>query len=396
MPVSSHDPGRIGRLTPAWRRLLAVASALALLAAVLTVTATEQPTTMMTLPAATADPTGPTGGPGGDAGGANGGQFQPPGMPNAHGGDNGGNYPAPPQGDGIDINNPSAAPEYSQAPQYTGTAPTGQQPVHGTQPPDYDAPIQQPSATAVQEPPSQENRAPSQQSPETGTQAPTSAPPSSAEPTPTNPPNNDSDQAQQRDDYRCLNTPSVIQFTSMKGPLRIGLTDGGQCENCDTEKPRENPNNCSNSYVSGIGIRPATPGAEGGMESIMVYPTQKARTDGLGSGMAILAADAPSELKEFPADIAQGAESAYSMWGDILCHAQASQIMSPSDPSKSISDRIAQNPNSVFQQFICHFYGAQKKFWDGPGGYAKPSWNLEWARAAEGTTNFVFSVHPCN
>ena len=125
-------------------------------------TLSSLPATLMpaTLPAATADPTGPTGGPGGDAGGANGGQFQPPGMPNAHGGDNGGNYPAPPQGDGIDINNPSAPPEYSQAPQYTGTAPTGQQPVHGTQPPDYDHPVEQPAQASHPPQPTQAPREP--------------------------------------------------------------------------------------------------------------------------------------------------------------------------------------------------------------------------------------------
>ncbi|MGN7782842.1 hypothetical protein ACTJJE_25470 [Mycolicibacterium sp. 22603] len=98
------------------------------------------------LPGATAEPTGPGGptGPGPGNGSGGGSQFQPPGLPQGGPGYSGGNYPAPPQGNGIDINNPSAAPEYSQAPQYPQQSyPQRQPPVHGTQPPDYDLPPQQ-------------------------------------------------------------------------------------------------------------------------------------------------------------------------------------------------------------------------------------------------------------
>ncbi|MGN7778862.1 hypothetical protein ACTJJE_05000 [Mycolicibacterium sp. 22603] len=114
------------------------------------------------LPGATAEPapTGPTGPGGGFGGGSGGGQqFQPPGGPQAGPGYSGGNIPAPPQGNGIDINNPPAAqaPEYSQAPQYPQqqTYPQRQQPVHGTQPPNYDAPLQQQPSQATQQPTAQ-------------------------------------------------------------------------------------------------------------------------------------------------------------------------------------------------------------------------------------------------
>jgi len=370
------------------------------------------------LPGATGQPpTGPTGGAGsGDGMGGPPFPMQPPGMPDGPSGYSSGTYPAPDQGNGISLYNPDEQSAGSQG--APGRAPGyGQQqlqPANGTQPPDYDASVpptagqsaapsphtadpqasqQPPRATSPQQP---ANPQPTDQSPEPRTPAPTSAPESSVAPTPTKSPTNDSDQEQQRDNYRCLNASPVIQFSSMKGQLTIALTDGGQCNSCDTEKPRENPNNCSKNYVEGVGIRPADPRAEGGLESIEVYPTRKARMDALGSGAAILFADTPPELKQAPADIGQGAASAYTMWGDILCHAQASQLMSPSDPTKSLYDRIEQNPDSIFQQYMCHFFGVQKKFWDAEGGYAKPSWNFEWARPAKGTSDFVFRLHPCN
>ena len=78
-------------LSPLYRRVLAAVGVSALVIAGVTVSTTDDTVPgMIALPGATADPTGPTGGPGGDAGGANGGQFQPPGMPDAHGGYNGG------------------------------------------------------------------------------------------------------------------------------------------------------------------------------------------------------------------------------------------------------------------------------------------------------------------
>jgi hypothetical protein len=84
------------------------------------------------------------------------------------------------------------------------------------------------------------------------------------------------------------------------------------------------------------------------------------------------------------------------MWTEVLCHAEASQIRSPSDLSKTVYDRLTENRDSTFQQFLCHFYGAPKKIWDGPGGINKTSWNVEWSRAAKGTAEFVFQRHPCN
>ncbi|WP_141868292.1 matrixin family metalloprotease [Arthrobacter sp. SLBN-53] len=117
------------------------------------------------LPGATAEPTGPGGptGPGPGNGTGGGSQFQPPGLPQGGPGYSGGNYPAPPQGNGIDINNPSAAPEYSQAPQYPQQQndPSRQPPVHGTQPPDYDAPRQQ-APSATEQAPRSEQTAPEQ------------------------------------------------------------------------------------------------------------------------------------------------------------------------------------------------------------------------------------------
>lgn len=142
-------------LSPRYRRLLVVPALLAVfLAAVITTTNDFGGSTVSVLPGATADPTGPTGGPGGD-GGFNGGQFQPPGMPSPPGGYNGGSYPLPGQSDyGVDINSPSVqARQYSQASQYPQQSyPQRQQPVHGTQPPDYDRPLQSaPSPAQVQQ-----------------------------------------------------------------------------------------------------------------------------------------------------------------------------------------------------------------------------------------------------
>jgi hypothetical protein len=145
-------------MTPAIKRLAAATAALTLLLAGITVSATETPTpTRLSLPGATAEPTGP-GGPTGGMGSGGGSQFQPPGVGGIDSGYSGGNHPAPPQGNGIDINNPATAPEANQAPQY----PQGQQrtadrvPVHGTQPPNYDAPLEQVPRQPAQPPNSQQ------------------------------------------------------------------------------------------------------------------------------------------------------------------------------------------------------------------------------------------------
>jgi len=94
-------------------------------------------------------PTGPTGG--GSGGGMGGPPFplQPPDMPSGPpNGYNGGSYPAPDQGNGISIYN-SDAPQSPDGPggyqQQAPNYPQQQlQPANGTQPPDYDAPLQQP------------------------------------------------------------------------------------------------------------------------------------------------------------------------------------------------------------------------------------------------------------
>jgi hypothetical protein len=86
--------------------------------------------------------------------------------------------------------------------------------------------------------------------------------------------------------------------------------------------------------------------------------------------------------------MAQGADDA-KMWNEVMCHPQASQIRSPSDLSKTVYDRLVENRDSTFQQFLCHFYGAPKKVWDDAGGINKTSWNVEWARAAKGTQQIV-------
>ncbi|WP_285032667.1 hypothetical protein [Mycolicibacterium sp. lyk4-40-TYG-92] len=401
-------------LTPRRRRVIAVpAIAAVLLAAVITTTHDDRSSVLSALPGATGQPA-PTGPTGGDSGGGMGGPpfpMQPPDMPGGpSNGDNGGAYPAPDQGNGVSIYNSDApkSPGSQDGYQKGTNNPQQLQPANGTQPPDYDAPLQtaaQPSLAPTQAPrsaaPQQRQPSPAQQpedekpSSPKGTQGPTALE-SSVPPTSTNSPNSGSDQEQSRDNFRCLNAAPVIQFNSMRGTVMIGLIDGGQCNSCDTEKPREKPNNCGNDFVTGVGLRPASPGAEGGLESIMVYPTQKARMVALNSGGGVLFADTPPELKQLPATLANGSEAAFTMWGEIACHAQASNLMSPSDPSKSVYDRIQQNPDSIFQQFMCHFYGAQKKFWDADGGYAKPSWNLEWARPAEGTFSIAFGFHPCN
>ncbi|MBU8820349.1 hypothetical protein KL864_31195 [Mycolicibacterium goodii] len=365
----------------------------AVLAATVMVTANDaQLPGAFTMPGATAEPTGPGGPTGPGFGNGGGSQFQPPGWPQAGPGYSGGNYPAPPQGNGIDINNPSAshaAPEQSGAAQYPQQ--TREQPVHGTQPPDYDR--VPPSAVEPTVQPSQHNQ-PSTESAATPSPEPSesSAPTETSASTPEQPtqeprtePDSQQDQSASRDNYRCLNTASTIKYFASKGAVVIELVDGTDCNNCDFEKPRENPNDCNSSYATGVAIRPATPGAEGGLESIMIFYTQHARASGLGSGVAVLSAGTPEQLHQFPAKIAQGAEDAAKMWDEIVCHAQASQIRSPSDLSKTVYDRLIENRDSTFQQFLCHFYGAPKKVWDGPGGINKTSWNVEWARAAEGT-----------
>jgi hypothetical protein len=140
--------------------------------------------------------------------------MQPPDMPSPPGGYNGGSYPAPDQGNGISIYNPSQqspggqggypqypqqgqpgppangvqpsnydAPPQAQAPAPQQTPPGGQQaPANGVQPPNYDAPSSA-QAPAAQQPPAapQQSPAGSQQAP---AQQPAQAPEQPAAQTP--------------------------------------------------------------------------------------------------------------------------------------------------------------------------------------------------------------------
>ncbi|WGI34509.1 hypothetical protein [Mycolicibacterium aubagnense] len=118
-----------------------------LLAALITTTRDEHGSTIAALPGATAQPSVPGGGSGGSGGNGGGPPFplQPPAMPDAPAPFNGGSYPAPYQGNGIDINNPAEQPAQAaqQQPNSQQSNPQQLQPANGQQPPDYDAPLQQ-------------------------------------------------------------------------------------------------------------------------------------------------------------------------------------------------------------------------------------------------------------
>ncbi|CAM5742296.1 hypothetical protein MAUB1S_01486 [Mycolicibacterium aubagnense] len=138
-----------GRLPRGLRRTMAVLAVAAVLMAGVVVVDRDDAAGvgLSALPGATGQPTGPTGG-AGSGGGLGGPPFpmQPPGMPDGPGAYNGGSYPAPDQGNGISLYNPdqqsAGSPGgYQQAPNYP--QPQQQmQPANGTQPPDYDAPLQ--------------------------------------------------------------------------------------------------------------------------------------------------------------------------------------------------------------------------------------------------------------
>jgi hypothetical protein len=177
------------------------------------------------LPGATGQPapTGPTGG--GSGGGMGGPPFplQPPDMPSGPpNGYNSGAYPAPDQGNGISIYNsdapqsPGSQDGYQQAPNY----PQQLQPANGTQPPNYDAPLQ--TAQPQQAPQHPAQNQPNEQQPQQNSQQqrPTtvtmtvtasSEPATSPAPSPTAsaPPGNDngsSNNGQQNSDTKHENT----------------------------------------------------------------------------------------------------------------------------------------------------------------------------------------------
>ncbi|QPG70540.1 matrixin family metalloprotease [Mycolicibacterium mucogenicum] len=156
-----------------WRRWSAIVAMCAVIAAVATLALMGSDRfDSIALPQAEAQPapTGPTGG--GSGGGMSGPPFplQPPGMPDGPGAYNGGSYPAPDQGNGISIYN-SGAPQgsgsqggYRQGPNY----PQQLQPANGTQPPDYDAPLQTPEPQRAPERPVQNQ--PNDQQPQQNSQ----------------------------------------------------------------------------------------------------------------------------------------------------------------------------------------------------------------------------------
>lgn len=151
------------RLSPGLRRSTAVLAVTSVLVAGVVVIDLDNTggVGLSALPGATGQPapTGPTGG-GSGGGSGNGPAFpmQPPDMPSGPpNGYNSGSYPAPDQGNGISIYN-SGAPESpgSQGGYQQGSNnPQQLQPANGSQPPNYDAPLQtaaQPSVAPTQAP----------------------------------------------------------------------------------------------------------------------------------------------------------------------------------------------------------------------------------------------------
>lgn len=179
------------RMSPGLRRVSA-ALAIAVLAVGAVKVAGDHTTSgsgFSTVQTAAADPTGPTGGPGGDGG--NGSQFQPPSLPPQQPDYRGGtNQPPLDQNSGISIYN-TGSPGAQQGPAQQGgqQLEQGQQPVHGTQIPDYQ------TAAPYTEGPGRQNpdyQAPQQQSPQqqpqqtvqpTQTQQPTQTPTQTQQPT---------------------------------------------------------------------------------------------------------------------------------------------------------------------------------------------------------------------
>lgn len=172
------------RLPRGFRRAMAVtAGAAVMLASIVVIDRdTSGGVGLSALPGATGQPapTGPTGG-GSGSGSGSGPAFpmQPPDMPSRPpNGYNSGSYPAPDQGNGISIYN-SGAPESpgsqggsQQAPNY----PQQLQPANGSQPPNYDAPLQtaaQPSVAPTQAP---HSAAPQQRQPSQAQQQPSQQP----------------------------------------------------------------------------------------------------------------------------------------------------------------------------------------------------------------------------
>lgn len=137
-----------GARTQFQRWSVVIAASAVIGAGVIVIFGEHTPLGLGRMPAAVAQPapTGPTGGSGGGGFGGPPFPLQPPGAPDGPGSYNGGSYPAPEQGNGISIYD-SGTPQgsgsqggYQQAPNYSQQL----QPANGTQPPDYDAPLQTP------------------------------------------------------------------------------------------------------------------------------------------------------------------------------------------------------------------------------------------------------------
>lgn len=147
------------------RRALAVTAVAVVIVGGVKVTSDTTPGSgFSTIATGAADPTGPTGGSNGP-GGMNGQQFQPPSLPPQQSDYQGGiNQPPLDQNNGISIYNTGAQGAPQQVPgQQGGQQPEGQQPLHGTQIPDYQ------TATPYTQGPGKTN--PDYQAPQQGNQA---------------------------------------------------------------------------------------------------------------------------------------------------------------------------------------------------------------------------------
>ncbi|MHA7662208.1 hypothetical protein [Mycolicibacterium sp. HS_4_1] len=172
------------------------------------------------LPGATGQPppTGPTGGSGGGSGGAPPFPMQPPDMPSGPpNGYNSGSYPAPDQGNGISIYNsgapqsPSGQDGSQQAPNY----PQQLQPANGSQPPDYDAPLQtaaQPSVSVVPSAPQQQ---------------PQQAQPSQGQQSQSNDQNQRGDEDSTQRQQQCQQAADFYQVSNGSSVWKVGAGAGG-------------------------------------------------------------------------------------------------------------------------------------------------------------------------
>jgi Protein of unknown function (DUF2599) len=417
--------GRRRRIALSGRRILVVPAIVAVLfAAVITSTHDDRGAAVSALPGATGQPalTGPTGG--GSGGGMGGPPFplQPPDMPSPPGGYNSGAYPAPDQGNGISIYNsdapqsPGSRSGNQQAPNY----PQQLQPANGSQPPDYDSPLQtQPApraSTATQQPGELPAEAPSQSQEH---QLPTQS---------DQPPNQQTapDQSGQRDEsnthcqVQTLVTSSAwfshssIRLVSNEiptGPYYFPLDPPyppspiPSC-GCDQEAAKQTPDTspqekedilehvrdqaCGNDWINSVSVEPAKPGAEGGLASLHVHINGVARI----MGFSTINPTIPFVDKAQDLGILQGFAGAEikDAWKQVVCQSRFASAGPPgSNPVDASKDM---NTDGMYQQFVCHWLFASKKpgipggrtinVWDWQDGMGKPSWNLEPSRPVVG------------